>query len=223
MKKKLREERDKCKASASAKAAATSGALQNQAAEDSTKPSAASDRTEGGAADGASAGAAEAAVAAEAGAVGAEAAREAAWDESASKEADNASPAVSPFACISATMGYSTFHMLQTLWLGVIDLPTNSSEKDWDLQARSRPAYVSAYSRSPDEDLTIPCGCASRTPRDARRRLSAASPTWSSYAQLSCRCDARPLPAAMSCCCSAWLTLSLLHRLSCAPAKRLML
>ena len=33
-------------------------------------------------------------------------------------------------------MGYSTFHMLQTLWLGVIDLPTNSSEKDWDLQAR---------------------------------------------------------------------------------------
>ncbi len=48
-----------------------------------------------------------------------------------------AAPAtVSPFACIGATMGYSTFHMLQTLWLGVIDLPTNSSEKDWDLQAR---------------------------------------------------------------------------------------
>jgi len=43
---------------------------------------------------------------------------------------------MSPFACIGATMGYSTFHMLQTLWLGVIDLPTNSSEKDWDLQAR---------------------------------------------------------------------------------------
>ena len=54
-----------------------------------------------------------------------------------------ATPAtVSPFACIGATMGYSTFHMLQTLWLGVIDLPTNSSEKDWDLQARRLWHYV---------------------------------------------------------------------------------
>ena len=40
----------------------------------------------------------------------------------------------SPFACISATMGYDTFHLVQMLWLGVIDLPINSTEKDWDLQ-----------------------------------------------------------------------------------------
>lgn len=45
----------------------------------------------------------------------------------------------SPFACISATMGYDTFHLVQMLWLGVIDLPTNSSEKDWDLQVRAPP------------------------------------------------------------------------------------
>jgi len=40
----------------------------------------------------------------------------------------------SPFACISATMGYDTFHMVQTLWLGVIDQPINSTDKDWELQ-----------------------------------------------------------------------------------------
>lgn len=31
-------------------------------------------------------------------------------------------------------MGYDTFHLVHTLWLGVVDLPNNSSEKDWDLQ-----------------------------------------------------------------------------------------
>ena len=33
-------------------------------------------------------------------------------------------------------MGYDTFHLVQMLWLGVIDLPTNSSEKDWGLQVQ---------------------------------------------------------------------------------------
>ena len=64
---------------------------------------------------------------------------------------------VSPFACIGATMGYSTFHMLQTLWLGVIDLPTNSSEKDWDLQAKlSLLQHVDSNTMLPTSRLPSP-------------------------------------------------------------------
>ena len=37
---------------------------------------------------------------------------------------------------IAATMGWETFHMVQVLWLGIIDLPVNAPEKDWDLQVR---------------------------------------------------------------------------------------
>ena len=44
----------------------------------------------------------------------------------------------SPFAAISATMGWETFHMVHTIWLGIIDLPPNSKEKDWELQVKSR-------------------------------------------------------------------------------------
>ncbi|KAK9804992.1 hypothetical protein WJX73_009460 [Symbiochloris irregularis] len=40
----------------------------------------------------------------------------------------------SPFVAISATMGWETFHLVQVLWLGIIDLPLNSPEKDWELQ-----------------------------------------------------------------------------------------
>ncbi len=43
--------------------------------------------------------------------------------------------AVSPFAAISATMGWETFFMVQMLWLGAADLPARAPEKDWDLQA----------------------------------------------------------------------------------------
>ena len=36
-------------------------------------------------------------------------------------------------------MGYDTFHMVQTLWLGVIDQPINSTDKDWELQVWTHP------------------------------------------------------------------------------------
>lgn len=42
---------------------------------------------------------------------------------------------MSPFAAISATMGWETFFMVQMLWLGAADLPARAPEKDWDLQA----------------------------------------------------------------------------------------
>lgn len=45
----------------------------------------------------------------------------------------------SPFAAISATMGWETFHMVQALWLNAVDLPPNSQDKDWNLQARISP------------------------------------------------------------------------------------
>ena len=44
------------------------------------------------------------------------------------------SPEVSPFVAIAATMGWETFHLVQVLWLGNIDLPVNAPEKDWQLQ-----------------------------------------------------------------------------------------
>jgi hypothetical protein len=40
----------------------------------------------------------------------------------------------SPFASISTTMGWETFHMVQVLWLNGIDLPASSKEKDWEIQ-----------------------------------------------------------------------------------------
>ena len=43
--------------------------------------------------------------------------------------------APSPFAAISATMGWETFHMVQMLWLGAADTPPRAPEKDWELQA----------------------------------------------------------------------------------------
>lgn len=41
----------------------------------------------------------------------------------------------SPFAAISATMGWETFHMVQTIWLSVID--ANPKIKDWEIQVKS--------------------------------------------------------------------------------------
>ena len=138
VKARLREEREKRKASAPADAAAATSASQNRAAEGPAQSNAGRDPAQGVAADGASAEAAEAAAAPGAGDGEPGAAEEAAGVGLAVGQTGTAAPLASPFACISATMGYSTFHMLQTLWLGVIDLPTNSSEKDWDLQARYR-------------------------------------------------------------------------------------
>ena len=40
-----------------------------------------------------------------------------------------------PFAAISATMGWETFHMVQTIWLSVID--TNPKIKDWEIQVKT--------------------------------------------------------------------------------------
>ncbi len=40
----------------------------------------------------------------------------------------------SPFLQISATMGWDTFAIVQKLWLSTIDLPTNSPDKDWEMQ-----------------------------------------------------------------------------------------
>ena len=43
----------------------------------------------------------------------------------------------SPFAVIAAIMRWETFHMVQVLWMSVIDLPVTAAEKDWGLQVCS--------------------------------------------------------------------------------------
>ena len=43
----------------------------------------------------------------------------------------------SPFACISATMGWETFHLVHMLWLSQLDIPDKSDTKDWELQVRA--------------------------------------------------------------------------------------
>ena len=40
----------------------------------------------------------------------------------------------SPFAAIAAIMRWEMFHMVQVLWMGIIDLPVGAAEKDWALQ-----------------------------------------------------------------------------------------
>ena len=39
----------------------------------------------------------------------------------------------SPYASLGATMGWSTFHLVHTLWLGQIDVPARSDTKDWEM------------------------------------------------------------------------------------------
>lgn len=41
---------------------------------------------------------------------------------------------VSPFGCISATLGWETIQLLLVLWQNLISIPTNASSKDWELQ-----------------------------------------------------------------------------------------
>eukprot|EP00891_Asterochloris_glomerata_P008793 jgi/Astpho2/8793/Aster-05348 len=56
-------------------------------------------------------------------------------------EADGGGPSpdkeqngASPYASISATLGWETFHMVHTLWLGLMELPVKAPDKDWDMQ-----------------------------------------------------------------------------------------
>ena len=48
----------------------------------------------------------------------------------------------SPYASISATLGWETFHMVHTLWLGLMELPVKAPDKDWDMQVRSKTARL---------------------------------------------------------------------------------
>ncbi|KAL0021485.1 hypothetical protein WJX79_010302 [Trebouxia sp. C0005] len=43
----------------------------------------------------------------------------------------------SPFACVSAIMGWETFHMVHVLWIGLVDMPGKAPEKDWGMQHES--------------------------------------------------------------------------------------
>eukprot|EP00884_Botryococcus_braunii_P014003 jgi/Botrbrau1/22603/Bobra.176_1s0033.1 len=49
-------------------------------------------------------------------------------------DADDEEESISPFGCISATMGWETFQMLLVLWQNLIGIPTTASNKDWELQ-----------------------------------------------------------------------------------------
>ena len=46
----------------------------------------------------------------------------------------------SPYASISATLGWETFHMVHTLWLGLMELPVKAPDKDWDMQVSTKTA-----------------------------------------------------------------------------------
>lgn len=47
---------------------------------------------------------------------------------------EEARKAESPFACVSAILGWETFHMVHVLWIGLVDLPGKAPEKDWEMQ-----------------------------------------------------------------------------------------
>lgn len=47
---------------------------------------------------------------------------------------EDARKAESPFACVSAILGWETFHMVHVLWIGLVDLPGKAPEKDWEMQ-----------------------------------------------------------------------------------------
>ena len=40
----------------------------------------------------------------------------------------------SAFSCVSAIMGWETFHVVHVLWIGLVDLPGKAPEKDWEMQ-----------------------------------------------------------------------------------------
>ena len=43
----------------------------------------------------------------------------------------------SPFACLHATMGWETFHMVHVLLIGLVDMGGKPAERDWELQVPS--------------------------------------------------------------------------------------
>lgn len=45
---------------------------------------------------------------------------------------------VSPFACLSSTMGWDTFHMVHVLWIGMVDTAGKPAERDWGLQVHAK-------------------------------------------------------------------------------------
>lgn len=47
---------------------------------------------------------------------------------------EDARKAESAFACVSAILGWETFHMVHVLWIGLVDLPGKAPEKDWEMQ-----------------------------------------------------------------------------------------
>lgn len=59
-------------------------------------------------------------------------------------EAKTQADEVSPFSCISATMSWETFHMVQMLWLSVAEVPAKEESKDWKIQVRETEARWSA-------------------------------------------------------------------------------
>lgn len=50
----------------------------------------------------------------------------------------------SPFACLHATMGWDTFHMVHVLWIGLVDTGGKPAEKDWELQVLGQASKHSA-------------------------------------------------------------------------------
>jgi hypothetical protein len=93
----------------------------------------------------------------------------------------------SPFAVISATMGWETFFLVQMLWLGASDLPPRAPEKDWPLQARG-PAgsALSGSARRGQGPLPV-------SPRGARgcviaRATRGSAGCWRSHARSRCPC-----------------------------------
>lgn len=55
----------------------------------------------------------------------------------------------SPFACVSAILGWETFHMVHVLWIGLVDLPGKAPEKDWEMQVGIvKPSCLADYLHS---------------------------------------------------------------------------
>ena len=53
----------------------------------------------------------------------------------------------SPFAAVAAIMCWEAFHMVQVLWMGVIDLPVSAAEKDWTLQVWHDTCHANSHAR----------------------------------------------------------------------------
>ena len=63
-------------------------------------------------------------------------------ERSGTEPSTSGSDAGSPFAAVASIMRWETFHMVQVLWMGVIDLPVTAAEKDWGLQVSCLCAFL---------------------------------------------------------------------------------